>query len=65
MSAVQTVKGSVDVNDLGPTLMHEHVFVLSTEHMQNYGAGGWWDEEQRVADAIEKLRALPAEGPCA
>jgi predicted metal-dependent phosphotriesterase family hydrolase len=31
--------------------MHEHVFVLSTEHVQNYGAD-WWDEEARVADAI-------------
>ena len=62
MSAVQTVKGPVDVDDLGATLMHEHVFVLSTEHVQNYGAGGWWDEEKRVADAIEKLRVLPAKG---
>jgi phosphotriesterase-related protein len=38
---VETVKGPVKVDDLGPTLMHEHVFVLSTEHVQNYGAGNW------------------------
>lgn len=61
MSSVQTVRGPVDVADLGPTLMHEHVFFLSTEHVQNYGTG-WWDEEVRVADAIGKLRSLAAKG---
>ena len=62
MPTVETVKGPVEVDDLGPTLMHEHVFVLSTEHVQNYGAGSWWDEEARVADAVAKLRALRAKG---
>lgn len=61
MSTVQTVRGPVGVGDLGPTLMHEHVFVLSTEHVQNYGHE-WWDEEARVADAITKLNALHAKG---
>jgi phosphotriesterase-related protein len=42
--------------------MHEHVFVLSTEHLDNYGDGLWWDEEARVADAVAKLRALRAKG---
>ena len=62
MAAVETVRGPVDVGDLGPTLMHEHVFVLSTEHVQNYGDGLWWDEEARVADAVAKLRALRDKG---
>jgi phosphotriesterase-related protein len=62
MPTVETVKGPVEVASLGPTLMHEHVFVLSTEHMQNYGDGDWWDEETRVADAIAKLNALRAKG---
>ncbi len=61
-ATVHTVKGPVDVADLGPTLMHEHVFVLSTEHLQNYGEGGWWDEEARVADAVAKLNALHTKG---
>ena len=61
MPTVETVKGPVEVDQLGPTLMHEHVFVLSTEHLQNYG-DAWWDEEARVADAIEKLTALRAKG---
>jgi phosphotriesterase-related protein len=59
---VETANGPVDLDDLGSTLMHEHVFVLSTEHVQNYGAGSWWDEEARVVDAVAKLQALGAKG---
>jgi phosphotriesterase-related protein len=59
---VETVRGPVDLADLGPTLMHEHVFVLDPEALENYGRvwGGasYWDEEVRVADAIAKLRRL-------
>ena len=62
MTTVETVRGPVDVADLGPTLMHEHVFVLATEQVQNYGDGSWWDEETRVADAVDRLRALRAKG---
>ncbi|WP_067811232.1 phosphotriesterase family protein [Actinomadura kijaniata] len=62
MPVVETVRGPVDVAALGRTFMHEHVFVLDTEHIQNYGAGAWWDEEERVADAIAKLRQLVDRG---
>jgi phosphotriesterase-related protein len=62
MATVETVRGPVEVGELGPTLMHEHVFVLSTEHVQNYGYGLWWDEEARVADAVGKLRSLRGKG---
>ena len=62
MATVETVRGPVHVGDLGPTLMHEHIFALSTEHAQNYGDGLWWDEEVRVADAIGKLRVLRSKG---
>ena len=61
MAVVESVRGPVDLGRLGQTLMHEHVFVLSTEHVQNYGSS-WWDEEARVADAIAKLNALYAKG---
>ena len=61
MPTVETVRGPVDSADLGQTLMHEHVFVLSTEHVQNYG-GDWWDEDERVDDAVDKLNALKALG---
>jgi phosphotriesterase-related protein len=42
--------------------MHEHIFALSTEYVQNYGDGLWWDEEVRVADAVSKLRTLRHNG---
>jgi phosphotriesterase-related protein len=61
VSSVETVRGPIDVAELGPTLMHDHVFVLDPEALQNYGRV-WgepiWDEEARVADAIAKLRRL-------
>lgn len=61
MAEVATVRGPVDVAELGHTLMHEHVFIISPEIAQNYGHE-WWDEEERVIDAIDKLRALKAAG---
>jgi phosphotriesterase-related protein len=60
MALVSTVKGPVDTADLGRVLMHEHIFILSPEMMQNYDTG--WHEEERVQDAIEKLRALKTAG---
>ena len=65
MSTVETVRGPVDVSALGRTLMHEHVFVLQPEAVQNYGhvwGSPYWDEDVRVADAVEKLRAVRAAG---
>src|SRR5688500_9611947 len=41
--------------------MHEHVFVLSADGQQNYPEE-WGSEERRIADAVEKLEALPATG---
>ncbi|GAB3279068.1 phosphotriesterase family protein [Parasphingorhabdus pacifica] len=61
MASVATVRGPVDPDDLGVTLMHEHVFVLTPDVLQNYG-WQYWDEEERVADAIEKLQRLRAAG---
>jgi phosphotriesterase-related protein len=61
MPNVETVRGPVELANLGTTLMHEHVFVLSEEIRENYG-GAYWDEEVRVADAIEKLRRLKSVG---
>ncbi|TNY37158.1 phosphotriesterase family protein [Thermomonospora catenispora] len=62
MAVVETVRGAVDVAELGRTYMHEHVFVLSTEHVHNYGHGAWWDEEERVAEAVTALRGLVEDG---
>jgi phosphotriesterase-related protein len=60
MAQVSTVTGTIDTADLGPTLMHEHVFVLSPEIIQNYG--DYWDLEERIADAVAKLDDLAARG---
>ena len=61
VAAVESVRGPVELSDLGQVLMHEHVYVLSTEHVQNYG-NDWWDEEAMVARAIGKLNAVYAKG---
>lgn len=60
MATIETVKGPVDSSKLGKVLMHEHVFVLSTEIMENYKTG--WDEDERVSDAVTRLRDLKANG---
>lgn len=41
--------------------MHEHLFVVDPEVISNYGQG-WWDEDERVADAVRKLTAAKAAG---
>ena len=60
-TAVDTVGGPVATADLGVTLMHEHVFVLSPEIIANYPEG-WGDEQVREDAAVEKLNALKAIG---
>ena len=61
MASVETVRGPVEPDELGVTLMHEHVFVLTPDVMQNYG-DQWWDEEEQVAGAVAKLRRLREAG---
>src|SRR5262249_46489560 len=61
MTLVNTVRGPIDSAQLGVTLMHEHVFVLSTEVMQNYPEP-WGDEGKRVAEAITRLNELKSRG---
>lgn len=58
---VQTVRGPIDTDSLGVTLMHEHVFVLSTEIIANYPEG-WGDDAAREQEAVDKLNALKAIG---
>ena len=61
MAQVETVRGSIDTSALGRTYMHEHIFILNTEMQQNFPEE-WGDEDDRVADAVAKLRALAAQG---
>ncbi len=67
MAQVNTVLGPVAAASLGQTLMHEHIFVLSPE-IEKWPTGEGlesseeWDEERRMAQAIEKLRDLRDHG---
>jgi phosphotriesterase-related protein len=61
MAQVNTVRGPIDTAGLGTTLMHEHVFILTTEITQNYPET-WGEEANREADAIQRLNELKARG---
>ncbi|MBB5163456.1 phosphotriesterase-related protein [Mycobacterium sp. AZCC_0083] len=61
MPLLNTARGAIDTADLGVTLMHEHVFTMTTEIMQNYPEG-WGDGANREADAIERLNELKSRG---
>jgi phosphotriesterase-related protein len=61
LASVETVRGPVDLQDLGRTLMHEHIFIMQPEALQNWGhAFGplYWDEQERIADAVAKLKRV-------
>lgn len=58
---VDTVRGPISATELGVTLMHEHVFVLSPEIIANYPEG-WGEEDVREQQAVDKLNALKAAG---
>ena len=65
MASVETVRGPVALEDLGRTLMHEHVFIMEPEALQNWGHAfgpSYWDEQERIADAVEKLTRVREAG---
>ena len=59
VSTVNTALGPVDGADLGQTLMHEHVFVLSPEIEKTAQE---WDEDHAQATAVRRLEELKASG---
>jgi phosphotriesterase-related protein len=61
VSLVNTAQGTVNTTDIGVTLMHEHVFIMTTEIALNYPEA-WGDEDKRVADAIARLNELKSRG---
>ena len=61
MSTVNTARGAIAIADLGVTLMHEHVFIMTTEILENYPEA-WGDGNKREADAIVRLNELKARG---
>jgi phosphotriesterase-related protein len=61
MSTVETVRGPMDAAELGTTLMHEHIFIVQPEALQNWGHAfgpSYWNEEERLDDAVSKLGAV-------
>ena len=47
------------------TLMHEHIFIMEPEALQNWGHAfgpSYWDEQERIADAVEKLTRVREAG---
>jgi phosphotriesterase-related protein len=61
MPQLNTARGPIDTSGLGVTLMHEHVFIMTSEVMQNYPEE-WGDEAAREADAVARLNKLKATG---
>jgi phosphotriesterase-related protein len=58
---LNTARGAIGATDLGVTLMHEHVFIMTTEIMENYPEG-WGDGAKREADAVGRLNELKSRG---
>ncbi|GAA2824582.1 phosphotriesterase family protein [Crossiella cryophila] len=56
MPTVHTLGGAKDPDQLGRTLMHEHVFIQDTEIMANYPH--LWDESAEIDNAVARLQAL-------
>ena len=61
MPQVETARGPVDTADLGQTLMHEHIFVLTPDVQQNYPQE-WGSEQDRIADAVQRLTEVAGLG---
>jgi phosphotriesterase-related protein len=63
VTIVETARGGLNTDELGATLMHEHVFVTSPEIVHEYPEWSWDGKKQdRQAEAIEKLKLLKSQG---
>jgi len=63
--SVETVRGPVAPDALGRTLLHEHLLIASPEGIANFNhawGAAIWDEDERVAHAVAKLRELVGAG---
>ena len=53
---VQTVTGPIGLDDLGPTLMHEHLFIAFQG--AEYDPLAVFDRPAFIAEAVRRLRAI-------
>lgn len=60
MATVETARGPIEIEALGRTLMHEHIFIVHPEVNQNYDVG--FDEEREIANAVIRLDELKSVG---
>lgn len=60
MASVETVRGPIDSGALGRVLVHEHIFTMDPEFVQNYRPD--FVEDEKVAEAAAELNALKAAG---
>src|SRR5437763_3131346 len=60
MATVNTVTGPIDTKQLGFTLMHEHVYVLSEGVIANFPR--LWNREDRIAQAAAALSEARGHG---
>lgn len=59
MAQVETVRGPVDVAELGPTLMHEHVVNITPEFDRDYPHLSWPQGRDAVLEsAVTQLQAV-------
>ena len=60
---VETVRGPVPVDRLGPTLTHEHLVVSSTEFARDYPDRAWpGGRDAALASVVAQLRAVRERG---
>ena len=62
MTTIQSVSGTLEAQQLGRVLMHEHVFILDPDFLINYPELDGFDEARHIPDAIVRLNELKAGG---
>jgi phosphotriesterase-related protein len=60
MAKINGVLGPIDTSDLGFTLMHEHILVMSWSMRQ--GIPGWFDREWFIDHAVKEVRSAKERG---
>lgn len=62
MRNVPTVSGEIGADQLGLTLMHEHIFIRTPEIQEAFPGFMGWDDEREIASARERLAGLKRQG---
>ena len=60
MAKINGVLGPLDTQNLGFTLMHEHILVMNWSLRQ--GLSNWFDRDAFIKEAVEKVRGVKEKG---